>query len=869
MTTKLSPDAAKMLKSIQKYFEDAFKNNVYSHLFRREFYHLFKLEHASYHSLLGSNDAYIFGLGIIDCWDFDKNIENIVSLVNKNLQEKINQIRSFESFIPIVEQQLLEGKIDATFMEAFQEICKEIQKWKETKENKYIYLPMFLSQLEGNITSDFQVVKKEVCEKIKRKKQYDSEDLLYQQLCEWINSPSTKAQFGERRWNAMKDKLALQETMWFAFDGFKDLESAKKAISEVFYPDQEQYYRQLEKWAKNEIVDKKCSDWIDYYLWNGRTIPVRQVKVLKYKGNIEKGKAFLLSKYEEKLEWDRKKQKEREFRNNSLFDSYDENYNSFQQICLIFENKFSLFPMCIGSNVKANNIPLFTMFSEWRDGIKIQHDSIHYNMLLEDLTLSSTNRFFYTYLSKYKKTRRKYIIYSDRAFQLIKDYLTATLPKISFNDNIACCMTILDYTSEYQIWGITTLLSYSKEDYSPSPIVEMQFNKKESCLASSGFQNTLGYRVFTNSAIFHIAKAIDYPINLSLDKVLSDAEFENLTKAIESKIDELSFEDKYLCHFIDSKRYKFPTDQMGIFDVYRSSRRVNLFHNVQHHYSTPVFQDYLLPFGKIVYQYKNFDFQKNTDMVGLDFYRYKDDKNMWLDKENKLFLINLRVLLYINWVFVSNETGKTKKLSTLWLYCILYRCYCDAYQKDKKFFSMLMTYTLIQNERIFLAIIDSIQTEEKIVCDFNKYDSFTIFYNIVQYYSKGFEKYERGMSYMQLQFLNNGKRKYEVLNGFKKQTDMLILDNEKVILFAKQMFEYINRLLVNDEYPHTKILDLFFDMKPFEVPSNFRYERKRTNNYIDYNGDYTGTYAHDVMGYSNEDIDTIFDGDPNAYWNID
>lgn len=34
-------------------------------------------------------------------------------------------------------------------------------------------------------------------------------------------------------------------------------------------------------------------------------------------------------------------------------------------------------------------------------------------------------------------------------------------------------------------------------------------------------------------------------------------------------------------------------------------------------------------------------------------------------------------------------------------------------------------------------------------------------------------------------------------------------------------------------------------------------------------GKYSGTYAQDEMGYSDDDIDTIFDGDPSAYWNID
>lgn len=32
---------------------------------------------------------------------------------------------------------------------------------------------------------------------------------------------------------------------------------------------------------------------------------------------------------------------------------------------------------------------------------------------------------------------------------------------------------------------------------------------------------------------------------------------------------------------------------------------------------------------------------------------------------------------------------------------------------------------------------------------------------------------------------------------------------------------------------------------------------------------YGGSYAQDEMGYSDDDIDTIFDGDPDAYWNID
>lgn len=32
---------------------------------------------------------------------------------------------------------------------------------------------------------------------------------------------------------------------------------------------------------------------------------------------------------------------------------------------------------------------------------------------------------------------------------------------------------------------------------------------------------------------------------------------------------------------------------------------------------------------------------------------------------------------------------------------------------------------------------------------------------------------------------------------------------------------------------------------------------------------FNGSYAQDVMGYSDDEIDIMFDGDPDVYWNID
>lgn len=44
--------------------------------------------------------------------------------------------------------------------------------------------------------------------------------------------------------------------------------------------------------------------------------------------------------------------------------------------------------------------------------------------------------------------------------------------------------------------------------------------------------------------------------------------------------------------------------------------------------------------------------------------------------------------------------------------------------------------------------------------------------------------------------------------------------------------------------------------------------RSIRDDYPTYNR-YSGSYAQDEMGYSDDEIDTIFDGDPDAYWNID
>ena len=58
-----------------------------------------------------------------------------------------------------------------------------------------------------------------------------------------------------------------------------------------------------------------------------------------------------------------------------------------------------------------------------------------------------------------------------------------------------------------------------------------------------------------------------------------------------------------------------------------------------------------------------------------------------------------------------------------------------------------------------------------------------------------------------------------------------------------------------------KISKVLYDFYDDEEPDIYEIEASYER--------YSGTYAQDVAGLSDEDIDDILDGEPDAYWNID
>lgn len=63
----------------------------------------------------------------------------------------------------------------------------------------------------------------------------------------------------------------------------------------------------------------------------------------------------------------------------------------------------------------------------------------------------------------------------------------------------------------------------------------------------------------------------------------------------------------------------------------------------------------------------------------------------------------------------------------------------------------------------------------------------------------------------------------------------------------------------------------FHELNPIVLPHKKQLNSR--NNYSYYESrhyeEYAGSYAQDVMGYSDEYINDAFEGDPDAYWNID
>lgn len=121
---------------------------------------------------------------------------------------------------------------------------------------------------------------------------------------------------------------------------------------------------------------------------------------------------------------------------------------------------------------------------------------------------------------------------------------------------------------------------------------------------------------------------------------------------------------------------------------------------------------------------------------------------------------------------------------------------------------------------------------------------------------------------------NFGRHKGENLFNVITQDESYLywcVNNIKEITFTKEVLQQIAKLC-----PQFIITENFFchmeNQQDWEDDEYYNdYESRDQYGYMEEETyeRYNGTYAQDVAGYSDDEIDTIFEGDPSAYWNID
>lgn len=135
-------------------------------------------------------------------------------------------------------------------------------------------------------------------------------------------------------------------------------------------------------------------------------------------------------------------------------------------------------------------------------------------------------------------------------------------------------------------------------------------------------------------------------------------------------------------------------------------------------------------------------------------------------------------------------------------------------------------------------------------------------------------KYSTGKHYRE----ENGKPLFYTLFYYGKEVTVLKALNKRTYYIRNDEFEMLKSLvnqyggnLYQELYEKTKDENWLLTEKNEQLlkrkkgtsDSTDEIEEKRTFK------NYRGSYAQDIEGYSDQDIDDIFEGDPDMYWNVD
>ena len=130
--------------------------------------------------------------------------------------------------------------------------------------------------------------------------------------------------------------------------------------------------------------------------------------------------------------------------------------------------------------------------------------------------------------------------------------------------------------------------------------------------------------------------------------------------------------------------------------------------------------------------------------------------------------------------------------------------------------------------------------------------------------------FDNGLARVRIGNVTNG----QIQNGSKwglideNGKEVLPLEYDSIWTFYGK--KRVTTKVVKGNVAHNVILsELFGKDKPQDKGNHSDNYDVNADDYGTNYGEYAGSYAQDVEGYSDDVIDDAFDGDPDAYWNID
>lgn len=628
---------------------------------------------------------------------------------------------------------------------------------------------------------------------------------------------------------------------------------AQLFLSEIFTRRQEDFYSRLEHWAKENIEDKQCSRWISSYLCKGRDLRISRIHVLRYVDNLQKAKDFLLGKYKQKQERNLSQKQAYVNTRRSIFDNYEPK-GSVNSILPELSTGI-LYSTCISANDEGKLPPLSLMSS--KNGFTIKRDCINVGGVVYHLTLKATNSLFYLYTSTYRKHTRYFTFLTPFALKVVKSYSSMYMNKNLVNKTQAC-LIVREADDEKRMKSYMCFLTSEEELYSSTPKYIYAFSN----VRTINYHDKAGYRYVFKAMLWHLLKNYTSLIYFEPTKDFSEDERELILQLIDKHYDGMSYTDKTICHFV-SNFYDFPIDSTNTFKQHKKyfeDRIINLSNCVSYHYDTQVFEDRFFEFSKIYHQYGDTSFREVTSSIGDKILREKFI-DIWFNESSSTVLQNLRSLLFINWVYVGNKYVSVKWISACWLLSIVLAQYKKGYDRDRGFWTLLLAYILIENELVYNTLIQNLLNTS------DDSQSRIRVSSIVNALLTNKNEIVKHLLFYQKSFLSRNIYKSTLFEDYLKNNKYQEISLKDSVSILESLCTQIN--VAPNDFSNSNLHLYLLDTVKFKVPSNFEYYASHSHAPKYYYNDYRGTYARDIAGYSSEEIDIIFDGDPNAYWNID